>query len=278
MEILAFVIITAIVLTAVYFFPIQKNRYGERLYGRKHLQRDVNATLKAVFPEKHESKEEVIERKKKSRALTDHIIGADLLSEEEAWVLFKVLFRNLAEIELGSFTLNLLSTDIIVHDEERILTFEDAHSPTERIRFFLLHTNIPEFSKGAFWIFSTLIQNLNIQGWYDNDKFHFISGEPTSEDLERIKELENIQNEFEKENDEKLKAVHQECDDIIDGKVVYDKEKIDSLITWLQDYDKQQETSKFSKAKEERTRFLHNWEENRKRLKGLRKKLKTIRH
>lgn len=114
MEIVLLVVVAAIVLTVVYFFPIQQNRYDERLYGRKHIQRSVNATEKALLcPEAHESEEEVIERKEESRTFTDHIIGVSSLSEEDAWGLFRVLFGHLEEVDLGDITLNLLDTNII---------------------------------------------------------------------------------------------------------------------------------------------------------------------
>ena len=60
MGIVLLIVIAAIVLTVVYFFPIQQNRYGERLYGRKHLARDVKTLSRVIWPEKHESEDEII--------------------------------------------------------------------------------------------------------------------------------------------------------------------------------------------------------------------------
>lgn len=279
MEILVLVIIAAIASTVAYFFHGAKNRHGERLYGRKHLERAVNATARALWPQDYESEQEVIERKERSRKFADHIIGVDLLSEEEAWGLFKVLFRGLAEIDLGDITLDLVGKDTVMScKNQREPEFEDACSPTERLRFFFSWLSIPEFGPASSSIISALTGNLSIFGWYDSGEFQIIPGEPTSEDLERIEKLENVQDKFERENEETLIAIRRECDDIVNGKVICGKEKINTVITWLENYDEQQATLRFSKDKEVRKRFLNNADQNRKRLIGLRKKLKTMMH
>ena len=279
MEIILLIVVAAIVLTVVYFFPIQQNRYGERLYGRKHLERAVNATLKSLWPEKHESKEEVVERKEKSRKFADHIIGVDLLLEEEAVQLFIALFSDLKEIDLGDITISPIDYDIVLSSKnQHIPEFEDACSPTERLRFFMSYLNIPQFGKASFSILSRLTGNLSVFGYNEGDEFHSIPGEPTSEDCKRVEKLRSIENTFENENEEKLIAIRQECDDIIDGRVTGDKEKINTFIAWLEDYDKLHASDRFSKDKEVRTKFLNNTKENKKRLIGLKKKLKTIIH
>ncbi len=279
MGIVLIIVVVAVVLTVVYFCPIQQNRYGERLYGRKHIQRAVTAHMKTFFPGDYESEEEVIERKEKSRSFTDHIIGATSLSEEEAWDIFNELFAQLEKVDLGDITLNLLDTNIILpHKKTTVINFVNQCTPVERIRYFLLRSNIPKFSQGSSNIFLSLTNNLNISGWYDEGEFYPIEGEPTPSDLERIEKLNNIQDDIEKEKEKELIDIRKKCDDIIDGKVIYDKERINTLITWVEEYDYHHSHLTFSKIKEVRTNYLNNAEENRKRLVGLNKKLNTIMH
>ena len=230
--------VIALVIIGAYFFPIIQNQYGERFRGRKHHERIMTNFEKAFLcPEAHESKEEVLERKRKSRKIADHIIGVSKLPDHEFVFLFKFLFNHLKNVDAVECTLDLLDDDSI---------------------YFCLNHNLLIFQ------------------WHDGQRFFQIEGEPTLEDWERVEKLQEVQKNHNTQKHDELMNVRNKCDDIINGKTTYNKETVSNLLFWLKNYEIKHSHLRFSRIKETHSMYLTNTKENRKRIKGLEKITKNM--